>query len=277
MKNFWKIAGSVAVWAAIAAYLGWAARRCSTVERDMPARGVEVVVRDSARLGVITPGMVKLWIAAENLIPANCAAREVPVAKIEKLVRSRGFVKNARAYMGMDGVLHIEITQRHPVMRFNTLTGYNFYITEDGWVLPTQAHAATWLPIVTGNYTPPFERGFVGQFKTDEKNMRENYLFLHNLINFVGFIRNDAFWSAQVEQVVVTDAAAGSSDNRIYNPQVEIVPRAGNHVIALGGLDDFRAKLDKLSVFYRNGLKYEGWDAYRTINLSYKNQIVCTK
>ncbi len=277
MKKFWKTAGSVAVWVGIAAYLVWAARQYASRQRDLPAAGVEVVVRDSARLGVITPGMVKGWIAAEELIPRNSAAREVQVERIQKLVRSRGFVKTARTYMDMDGKVHVSLLQRQPMMRFSTSSGYNFYITEDRWALPAQPHAAVWLPVVTGNYVPPFPRNYAGPLETDEKKWDENYRFLYNLINFVEFIRNDAFWSAYTEQIHVTVPDGGGREFRIYNPQVEIVPRAGNHIVMLGELDGYQEKLDKLLTFYRNGLAYEGWDAYGYINLRYRNQIVCTK
>ncbi|MDR2886149.1 MAG: hypothetical protein LBU95_05145, partial [Rikenellaceae bacterium] len=197
MKDLLKNAGSIAMWVAIVLYLAWAARECSSRERDMPAAGVRVVVRDSAAVGVITPGMVGAWIAAEGLIPPNASVREVPVSTIEKLVRSRGFVREARTYVDLGGVTHIELTQRRPIMRLNTYTGYNFYITEDRWVLPLQLHAPMWLPVVTGDYTPPFERGFIGPLPAEEKNMDENYRFLYNLINFVEFITDDDYWSAQ--------------------------------------------------------------------------------
>jgi cell division protein FtsQ len=32
-----------------------------------------------------------------------------------------------------------------------------------------------------------------------------------------------------------------------------------------------------LMTFYKEGLNKVGWNAYLTINLKYKNQIVCTK
>ena len=277
MKGLVGKIGSVVVWAAVVLYLAWAVRECSVRERDIPAAGVVVVVSDSAQMGVITPGMVRGWISAANFIPNNSAVREVPVAGIEKLVRSRGFVRDASVYTDMKGVTHVEITQRRPMVRFGTSTGYDFYVTDDGWVLPLQPHAPMWLPVVTGDYTPPFGRGFIGKLPAEEKNMDENYRFLHNLINFVGFISDDSYWSAQIEQINITAAHAGTAPMRAQDYQVEIVPRSGNHVVMLGGLDGYRAKLDKLQRFYAGGLGYEGWDTYRYINLKYKNQIVCTK
>jgi cell division protein FtsQ len=271
MRGFLKKAGSLAVWAALALYIAWAARECRSRVRDLPARGVAVTVRDSAVMGVITPGMVSTWIASAGLVPPNAAASEIPVARIERLVRSRGYVRDASVYTGLDGMTHVELSQRRPVVRFNTSTGYNFCVTQDGWVLPLQPHAPMLLPIVTGDYTPPFERDYVGPLPGAKKNMDENYRFLQNLINFVEFINGDGYWSAQVEQInVIAGPGIG-----VYDPQIEIVPRVGNHVVMLGGLDNYRAGLEKLQRFYRHALRYEGWDRYTYINLKYKDQIVC--
>lgn len=102
--------------------------------------------------------------------------------------------------------------------------------------------------------------------------MSENYLFLANLINFVKFVESDGFWSAFWVQINVRD---GGSEGR-YDPQIELVPRAGDQIVCLGSLDDYRSKLDKLTSFYRNGLAYEGWEACRYINLAYRGQVVCS-
>ena len=34
-------------------------------------------------------------------------------------------------------------------------------------------------------------------------------------------------------------------------------------------------KFKRLELFYRYGLKKVGWDKYKTVNLSFKGQIVC--
>ncbi len=277
MKKFLDTAASVAVWAAIAAYLAWAGRTASLRQRDIPAAGVEVAVRDSALLKVITPGMVKAWIAAEGLIPPNSAASEIPAEKIARLVRSRGFVRQAVVYTDLKGITHVELSQRRPMVRFCTWSGYNCYITDDGWVLPAQPHEAIWLPVVTGDYTPPFAKDYAGPLKSGEKNYSEKEIFLRKLINFVKFITEDDFWSACIEQINVVERSGGGQGIGVYSPKVEIVPRAGNHIVVLGSLDGFEKKLGKLMKFYRSALSYEGWDRYKTIDLEYDGQVVCTQ
>ena len=93
------------------------------------------------------------------------------------------------------------------------------------------------------------------------------------LINFVKFVGYDDFWNAFIVQIRVNGADPQTEDE----PQVEIVPRAGDQVIALGGIDAYEQKLDKLMSFYRKAVLYEGWDRYRYVNLKYKDQIVCVK
>jgi cell division protein FtsQ len=45
-----------------------------------------------------------------------------------------------------------------------------------------------------------------------------------------------------------------------------------------GEAKDFEEKFEKLKTFYTEGLnKTDGWNKYSTINIKYKNQVVCTK
>ena len=41
--------------------------------------------------------------------------------------------------------------------------------------------------------------------------------------------------------------------------------------------EDAERKFDKLLRFYRSGLSSVGWDAYRTVDVRYRNQVVCKK
>lgn len=110
-----------------------------------------------------------------------------------------------------------------------------------------------------------------------EKKSHESYLFLTKLANFVGFIGGDGFWSAQIVQINVTGGGGQTSDEW-REPQLELIPRAGDHTILLGELDGTeRQRLENLRLFYAEGLWHEGWNAYGYINIKYKNQIVCTK
>ncbi len=281
MKRTWHIFLSVLIWCGLLAYLIFAARLCAREKKDQLVRDVQVTVLDEARIGVITPDMVKLWLEQEGFDLRNTEIDRVDTERIRQMIARRGFVKSVRVYTDLTGILHIDLSQRMPIARVNTVNGYNFYVTDDGWILPPQRHCVLYVPVITGNFSLPFERDFIGSYEAllqgDGKKVSENYLFFIKLINFVKLIRDNSFWNAQIVQVQVKNRMGNDGRKQWEEPEVEIVPRIGSHVVAFGSLDDVQQKLDKLMLFYRRVLNREGWDAYRTINLKYKGQVVCTK
>lgn len=277
MKKPLVIALNVLTWTAILAYLVVSSSYAKQRKKEQLCREIRVVVLDSAERNFITPGMVRGWFVTEKVPVLKQELSSLNTLEIEEFVRRRGFVRTARVYTSIDGRLNIELTQRRPIARVSSVNGYNFYITDDDYILPLQRHFVTYVPVITGYIEPPFGREFVGPLDQAaagaEKKVEKNYLFLAKLINFVKFVGNDDFWKAFIVQINVE---GGSTETR-YDPQVEIVPRAGNQIVTLGSIDGYREKLDKLMSFYRGAVAYEGWDLYRSIDLSYKDQIVCIK
>ena len=47
--------------------------------------------------------------------------------------------------------------------------------------------------------------------------------------------------------------------------------------IVIGEVYNLESKFNKLMLFYEEGLSKTGWNEYKTINLKYKDQVVCTK
>ena len=277
MKKPLTITLNVLTWTAILVYMIVVSRYSGQCRKERTCRSVEVKVLDSAERRFITPAMVKGWFETEKIPLEGRELSSINTLEVEAFVRKRGFVRDARVFTSLDGRLHIELTQRRPVMRINSINGYGFYVTDDDYILPLQRQCVVYVPVVTGYFQPPFRRDYVGPLgafaENREKKVEKNYSFLVKLINFVKFVDHDDFWKAFVVQINVD--GGGSDDDG--DPAVEIVPRAGNQIVRLGGLDGYREKLDKLMSFYRNGAAYEGWDRYRYIDLNYAGQIVCIK
>ena len=86
---------------------------------------------------------------------------------------------------------------------------------------------------------------------------------LKDLIKVAEVMSVDPFWDAQFEQ--------GYVDN--YG-RIVLIPRLGTHSIVIGTAEQLTQKLENLRLFYEKGLKTVGWSKYRTVDLSYENQIV---
>lgn len=276
MKRGTLIILNVAGWTALIVYLVVSMRYTSARKDEVVCSRVNVKVLDSRERDFITSEMVTAWFSTGEMPVIGKEMSEINTREVEKFITRRGYVKKARVYTSIDGSLNIELTQRTPLMRFNTAGGYNFYLTDDGFVVPAQRHAVEYVPLITGDFEFPFAKGYIGYVEEAltayEKKVSKSYEFLGNLINFVTFLRGNDFWNSLIVQVYVRRGVVEND----YEPQVEIVPRVGNHVVELGGLDGYEQKLNALVSFYRR-VPYDGWDKYRKISVKYRGQIVCSE
>lgn len=103
-----------------------------------------------------------------------------------------------------------------------------------------------------------------------QKKLQKNYEDFINLTNFVKLIEDDDFWRAQIVEIVVSQSQNGALFLRL-------VPRAGNHTIIFGRIEKVERKLDRLMRFYCEGLDKEGWNTFRTIDVRFDDQVVCTR
>ena len=79
-------------------------------------------------------------------------------------------------------------------------------------------------------------------------------------------IANNNFLNSQIGQIYVNSKG-----------EYDLVPLLGEHLVKLGPLENIDEKLINLEAYYRKNLTIPDWDKYRTINLTYRDQIVCTK
>lgn len=103
-----------------------------------------------------------------------------------------------------------------------------------------------------------------------QKNLTKKYEDFSKLTTFVKWIENDDFWRAEIVQITARTTASGALE-------VELTPRSGNHTILFGRVEEVERKFDKLFRFYRGGLESEGWTRYKTVNVKYEGQVVCTE
>jgi len=255
------------MWCAIIVYTVFAVKYCTKRTSGVTCNDVNVIVRDSSQFRFMTPASINSMLAYSGIKAKGELLEDINTREIERVLRSRVYIKSARAYTSVDGKLNIEIEQREPVIRIQSANGYNVYITDDNHVMPITGSFFANVPIITGNPSLPFATNYSGDIFAEEnaeKFSEKSYNFIHNLINFVSFLKKDDFWGAQIVQI-----------NIIQGDQMELIPRTGDAVILLGDIDGFRGKLDKLMKFYKKGLAYEGWDKYKYIDLRFDGQVIC--
>jgi cell division protein FtsQ len=227
-----------------------------------PVGGIEVIVRDSSDYHFVTPKHLLNLINNGSGRIIGKPAGEVSVEEIEKKVNVLHELRVAEVYMTIDQKLKVYVDQRDPIMRVMPEDGGDFFVDEDGVVVRKRNLYNPRLHIVGGNIriTSSMLEG-VSVLDTAIKNT-----ILRDIYYLVDYIRDDDFWSAQIDQIYV------DRDN-----EIDLIPRVGNHLIHLGTAENFEGKLKNLQAFYEDVLPDAGWNKYSLINLEFKDQIVCKR
>ena len=153
------------LWVAVAAYIVFAASAVRRVRRTGTVGKLEIEVVDSSSQGhLVSAAMVRQWISHAGIKTLGTAVDAVYLTGIERLIARNGFVDKTVAYVSYGGTLHIEISQRKPLVRLLT-DGMNAYVTAEGYVFAAPRASSLYVPVVTGAYRPPFPASFVGSVR----------------------------------------------------------------------------------------------------------------
>jgi cell division protein FtsQ len=177
------------------------------------------------------------------------------VSRLEKKLIDNKMIFGAQVFTDMNGVLNINIKQREPILRVLKGDGTGFYIDRNGLKMPLSDRFTARVPVATGNI-------FEGYFGSDSLQS----FVCNELFKIATYVDKDAFWKAQIEQIFVTTES-----------ELVLIPKVGEHEIIFGNTNDMDEKFTKLMLFYKEGLSRMGWNTYKSINLSYKGQVVCVK
>ncbi len=185
--------------------------------------------------------------------------------RLEHKIQNHSSIEEAQVYKTIDGELRIEVRQRTPILRVFNKDGTSFYLDSLGKVMPTSQNYTSRVLIANGEIQE--NNAFLQDFSIlNLPDSMANRTQLDELFAYANFIRKNAFWTAQIEQLFV---------NKEF--ELELIPRVGNHRIVFGDASSIPQKFKKLELFYDLGLSKTGWNEYEVINIKYADQVVCTK
>jgi cell division protein FtsQ len=206
---------------------------------------VKVHIQDNIVKGFLNADEINAQLKHARLFPLGDPMESVNARKIEDLLMQNPFVKSVQCYKTQTGRVHITLEQRMPIIRIKAINGEDYYIDEDGNVMPNVKYASN-LVIATGHI---------------------NHKYAQKVLKDFGrFLIANPLWRSQVEQF-----------NILEDGSVEMVPRVGDHIVYLGQPNDLEKKLNRLEKFYKYGLSKAGWNKYSYINVEFDNQIICKK
>lgn len=188
---------------------------------------------------------------------------QIDTRSIEELVEAMPYAKSVTAYKTIDRRVVVELVERKLISRLIDKNGVSAYMDSEGYILPKKRNVNSRLPVVTGDFIIDpirLESGYVaGNEDQNSNKLRSVFLFSAEL-------EKSNFWKSQLQQTEL------SKDGDFVS-----IPQVGNHEIIFGSVENIGEKLDKLKLFYADGMNGSRWNKYRIINLKYKDQVVCTK
>lgn len=162
------------MWVAVAAYIIYAGAAARRVRKAKQVGSLAIEVVDSTAQGhLVSAAKVRRWIKADGVRTVGAQVDDVDLTRIEELIARNGFVDRVAAYISYGGTLHVEISQRKPLLRLLT-DGMNGYVTADGYVFAAPQASSLYVPVVTGPYHPPFADSYTGSIrKYVDERLRE--------------------------------------------------------------------------------------------------------
>jgi cell division protein FtsQ len=213
---------------------------------------VRVEIIDSTDNQFIRSKQIREWVLSHNRNILHQNLDNIDLRNIEDGLRKIKAVEDVKVFTSIvgrgkpgEGSVVVRIRQRDPEFRVD-VPGRDYYMDKFG-------KSIDWTP----NYTPRvlMVSGVIAYEFARKK-----------LLPLINCIQDDPFLSAQIDQIHV-----GSNGN------LTMVPRIGDQLIYFGSPDDFEVKFRNLKALYKEGFKNGGWTIYKSINLAYKNQVICLK
>ncbi|TRX22784.1 cell division protein FtsQ/DivIB [Flavobacterium franklandianum] len=164
--------------------------------------------------------------------------------RLEKRLNSHEMIEKSDVFVSIDGVVKAVVKQKTPVAR--VFDGDNsFYIDYKGNRMPLSANYTARVPLVSG---------------VINKKNREKLAELFRVIY------DDEFLKKNIIGVQIMPNESLKMLNRNYNYQIDF-----------GGTKRMNAKFNNYKVFFQKAVLDSSLYKYKTIDLRFEQQVVCTK
>ena len=205
----------------------------------------EVVVEfEAGDNNFLTHSMVDKLLIQNGSTVKNQAKSVLDLYSLEKSVSKNPYVENTSVFLTITGTLKSTVKQRTPVARIMNENN-SYYVDKQGVNVPLSSNYSARVMLVSGV---------------------ESANEVKEILPLVSFILDDNFLKKEVVGI-----------EKFKNNEYQFSVRSGNYKIDFGKLTEMDTKFKKLKAFYNKTFEDKTIQNYKTINVKYHNQVVCTK
>lgn len=263
MRNWGRIIGW-SLFAVLVITLLVVARR---VQEQSVVGKPNISIRIDDENAFLTENELLVRLKRKGLVFDGQRMEELNTGAIEAFIRKMHEVESVEVFKRMAGNWDIRLKVRRPLARIFNSSGESFYVDSKGATMDPSPNFTARVLIFSGNIADKSDTLTVDEILKNDSLVQTRQL--DDIYRLSKYISENKFLKAQIAQV-----------HRTLGGDFVLIPQVGNHKIIFGSAytnAEVKEKLDKLVIFYEEGLPYEGWSKYETINLKFKNQIVCKK
>lgn len=185
----------------------------------------------------------------------RASLKDFNIISLEEKLNADKRINFANVYFGKNGNMFIDINQRQPIVRVTVNGGGDYYLDKQGKKIPVDESSILRLPVATGD---------IDTYVNDYASQLGNNL--NQIYAIANEVDNDPFLKSLIEQINIAEDGTFA-----------MVPKLGRNKIILGNETALTEKLNKLKIYYKEGIKRVGLDRFSEINLSYEGHIVGIK
>ena len=183
----------------------------------------------------------------------------ISLGRIENLLDSESMVLKSEVWLTPDDSLHVKISQRKPVARFQK-DSLGFYVDGSGCMFPLQRRYSAQVPVIDGHI--PMKINAKGGYPTSEKERK----WVEDILSMLSYMEESKIWSENIVQISVDRKG-----------DLLMVPRQGKEIFIFGDPGRAAEKFGKMEKYYTHIAPGKEKGYYSTVNVKYRNQIICRK
>lgn len=183
---------------------------------------------------------------------------DIDLKKIENVLDGQSAVLKSQAYCTKDGVLHIGITQRKPVMRLQKGT-LGFYADREGYIFPMKPGRSSYVAVIDGSIPVSLGNTCRGLAGTEKERQ-----WISRMTELVSYMHEKKVWEENIVQIHVQE-----------NGDLVLIPREGKEKFVFGKPSRIEEKFTLMECYYTSIVPARGKDRYTTVDVRFDGQIIC--
>lgn len=240
MKKVWNITSWIIGFSLIVSLFAFS----DDCQNSSRIKGLKIEIDGLENYHFITHAEVTKLIYSEYPFLDSLYCKEINKNLLEESLDNHPSIDKAEVYSTLSGTLWVNISQKRPVFRVQ-LSERAYYVDASGGVMPLSPHYSAEVPLVTGKITEETQ----GQ-----------------IFNFFSELEGDDFFTDFFHGIDISEEGLWT-----------LYPAIAEHSVILGEPVEIEDKLERLRTFYERTGETPLINEFKTLNLTYTGQVVCSK